>query len=224
MNKLAFLEGYLMEKEAGFLTNRFGHAVADATGASIRGVEKALTPIASGIKNGAASFGNTKVGGGLKRLASKTIEPVVTATSGGGMGVGSRVKHTPFMFDIDPTGPGLGLAIKNDFIGRALKKIPMKSVRKAGEKIEKIPGMQYHGVEFAGITPTPFAGLAVNPAEKDALVKALKELAAEFGDTKAGNRVRNTPLYKELAKFHKQRTRLAGIRAARAGANNIPTA
>ena len=99
----------------------------------------------------------------IKKYLKKHIEPLATITSGGGPGVGMRIKGTPLIMDIDPTGPGAGVGI------------PMSAVSKFHKKFKNIPGRLYLGAELAGILPIPHVGLAVAPSDKNKLRKLIQE-------------------------------------------------
>ena len=132
----------------------------------------ALGILATGVAGTMAWYHRKAVLKALKR----TVDPQVTLTSGGGPGVGARLKGTPFMLDMDPTGPGAGVAIPMSTAGTLLGKLPFDWARKYGKKLSITPGNVYTGVEMAGILPLPFVGVSAGIEDKAKLMRALKAL------------------------------------------------
>jgi len=147
MNKIAFLEGYLykqsLEKEAS---------------------------LGSAVKKGYTSS---------KKTLGKYIEPLFTVTSGGGPGGGIHLKGTPFMGDMDATGPGGGVLINPKTLAKWMRKMPtfhnrtLRKARVASRKVKNLPGKIYTGVEFTGLIPAPFVGLAANKADSAQIMQMI---------------------------------------------------
>ena len=153
MNKIAFLAGYMsnpgMDKEAGVIT------------------DLAKKPVGEAAKE---AFG------AAKSVFNKVVEPQFTFTSAGGPGFGTRFRKTPFMMDIDPTGPGFGIVTKPETVAKLVRMVPGKRAKALADKVERIPANIYSGVEFAGIVPAPFVGLSGGTAEKEKIIELAKAL------------------------------------------------
>jgi hypothetical protein len=110
------------------------------------------------------------LGGALSKFFKSFLEPIVTFTGGGGPGVGVRIRGTPFAVDIDPTGPGTGVLLPTEIFASILRKIPLSYTRNLADKVAKIPGQAYIGVELIGLVPVPFPGAAAATDDAKKLV------------------------------------------------------
>ena len=59
-----------------------------------------------------------------------------------------------------------------------LNKIPDENVKKYAKIIRSAPGKVYLGVEFHGVLPLPFVGMAVSQQDKQKLEKFIKQVSA----------------------------------------------
>jgi len=111
----------------------------------------------------------------------KFLEFHVTFTAGGGPGVGYRLRGTPLIADIDPTGPGTGVLIDTSTFAKILNKIPLKYTKEIANKINEMPGKVYVGVEAVGIIPVPFVGGAGSGADAKKIIAFFKQMLKKEG-------------------------------------------
>lgn len=112
-------------------------------------------------------------------------DPQFTFTSGGGPGLGMKLRHYPLMVDMDPTGPGAGITIPLSAVGRIIKMMPTKRMHTVGEAVRQTPGSFYTGFELAGILPLPFIGASVGLSDKDKLLNLVKRVKKKKKNGKA---------------------------------------
>ena len=122
------------------------------------------------------------------------VSPVMTFTSGGGPGVGVSYRGTPFITDIDVTGPGAGVGLPPSVVAKLMREVPGERSKMIADRIEKMPGKIYVGVELAGPMPTGFLGVAASTEDA-------KRQAAMW------NRFR-----KDLKVWYKRKKRLAAAK------------
>lgn len=112
----------------------------------------------------------------LLKLLKDNVEPMVTFTSGGGPGIGGRLKGTPFVADIDPTGPGAGVLLPFSWASKAMDHIPGDKAKQYSKVMKDVPGSLYVGMEMAGPIPIPHLGIAATTGDKEKLKKTWARL------------------------------------------------
>ena len=106
--------------------------------------------------------------------------PVATLTSLGGPGVGVRIRGTPLITDIDPTGPGMGVGVPPKVLADVLRRMPNRRMHLIARHVEQLPGKIYLGMELVGAMPGPFFGTAVDPEDAAAVLQQWMKLRDEL--------------------------------------------